>query len=215
MFKRWISFILILSMTTLIMPIVLASETGPMVSVWVSQVNTSDSGMAKGLEQQAPLYFSSDDGTSISNLITVDEDNTYQTIDGFGASITEASAHLYQTELSPQEQDNLMNALFDKETGIGLSMLRQPIGATDHCVSPYNFAPEEQSDDLPEFDFSHELEEIFPTVQDALGVETGRVKVMASCWSPPGWMKNNSSDLGMYNNIKGSLKQSKYQAYAT
>ena len=135
-------------------------------------------------------------------------------MDGFGASITEASAHLYQTELSDQQQISMMTALFDKETGIGLSMLRQPIGATDHCVAPYTFASSEQADSLPGFDFSHELKEIFPTVEDALAVEPGRVKVMASCWSPPGWMKQNGSELGMYNNVKGTLKTSKYQAYA-
>lgn len=135
-------------------------------------------------------------------------------MDGFGASITEASAHLYQTELSNQQQISMMTALFDKETGIGLSMLRQPIGATDHCVAPYTFASSEQADSLPGFDFSHELKEIFPTVEDALAVEPGRVKVMASCWSPPGWMKQNGSELGMYNNVKGTLKTSKYQAYA-
>lgn len=99
-----------------------------------------------------------------------------------------------------------MAALFDKDTGIGVSMLRQPIGATDHCVAPYNFAPEEQSDDLPDFDFSHELEEILPTVQDALAVNPGRITVMASCWSPPGWMKANGSELGMYNNISTNEK---------
>jgi len=131
--------------------------------------------MEKGLEQQTPLQFRMDDGVNISNLITVEENNTYQTMDGFGASITEASAHLYQTELSNQQQISMMTALFDKETGIGLSMLRQPIGATDHCVAPYTFASSEQADSLPGFDFSHELKEIFPTVEDALAVEPGRI----------------------------------------
>lgn len=212
--KKIISCLLAIAMMAAWTPPVFASEEGPAVAVWVSKVNVSDSGMEKGLEQQTPLQFRMDDGVNISNLITVEENNTYQTMDGFGASITEASAHLYQTELSNQQQISMMTALFDKETGIGLSMLRQPIGATDHCVAPYTFASSEQADSLPGFDFSHELKEIFPTVEDALAVEPGRVKVMASCWSPPGWMKQNGSELGMYNNVKGTLKTSKYQAYA-
>lgn len=212
--KKIISCLLAITMMAAWTPPVFASEEGPAVAVWVSKVNASDSGMEKGLEQQTPLQFRMDDGVNISNLITVEENNTYQTMDGFGASITEASAHLYQTELSNQQQISMMTALFDKETGIGLSMLRQPIGATDHCVAPYTFASSEQADSLPGFDFSHELKEIFPTVEDALAVEPGRVKVMASCWSPPGWMKQNGSELGMYNNVKGTLKTSKYQAYA-
>lgn len=102
----------------------------------------------------------------------------------------------------------------DKKIGIGISMLRQTIGASDHCVAPYNFAPDPQEDSLPNFDFSHESETIFPTVQETLSVEPGRVKVMASSWSAPGWMKENNSELGMYNNQKGTLRTDKYQAYA-
>lgn len=117
-------------------PVTAAYAEGPTVNAWVSQVNSTNTGMAKGLEEQAPLHFSDDNGARISNLIVVDENNTYQTMDGFGASITEASAHLYQTSLSEGDKTSLMNALFDKETGIGLSMLRQPIGATDHSVAP-------------------------------------------------------------------------------
>lgn len=191
-----------------------AYAAGSTVQVWVSTINDTDTGMDKGLSQEANLTFSADDGNKISNLIIVDESKQYQSMDGFGASITEASAYLYQNTLAADQKDDVMAALFDKDTGIGVSMLRQPIGATDHCVAPYNFAPEEQSDDLPDFDFSHELEEILPTVQDALAVNPGRITVMASCWSPPGWMKANGSELGMYNNIRGSLLTSKYQAYA-
>jgi glucosylceramidase len=190
------------------------TAVGPTVEVWVSQVNSTNTGMLKGLEKQSDLQFNDDNGTRISNLIAVNENNTYQVMDGFGASITEASAYLYQNILSSSQKSSLMNALFDKENGIGLSMLRQPIGATDHCVAPYNFAPTAQADSLPYFNFSPELATIFPTVQDALAVEPGRIKIIASSWSPPGWMKQNNSELGMYNGIKGTLKTDKYQAYA-
>lgn len=136
---------------------VLASTMAPMgvyadspeVNIWVSKVNATDSGMEKGLEKQTPVHFGSGDSASTNNLIVVDENNTYQTVDGFGASITEASAHLYQTNLDDSAKAAAMQALFDKESGIGLSMLRQTIGASDHCVAPYNFAPDEQDDSLP------------------------------------------------------------------
>ncbi|WP_130837450.1 glycoside hydrolase family 30 beta sandwich domain-containing protein [Lachnoclostridium sp. Marseille-P6806] len=197
-----------------VIPPIPISAAGNTVDVWVSQVNAENTGMAKGLEQQESLTFENDSGTRISNLIIVDESKSYQQMDGFGASITEASAHLYQSVLDNQKKSEVMNALFDKETGIGISMLRQTIGASDHCVGPYNFAQEAQGDSLPGFDFSHELEEIFPTVQTAMGIEPGRIKVMASSWSAPGWMKNNGSELGMYNNVRGTLRTDKYQAYA-
>ena len=146
---------LILSMTSPVYAV------DPTVQVWLPSVNSTDTGMEKVLSQEASLTFDTDDGTKISNLIIVDESKQYQSMDGFGASITEASAHLYQDVLASDQKDDVMNAIFDKETGIGVSMLRQPIGATDHCVAPYNFAPNSQDDSLPNFDFSHELEEIF------------------------------------------------------
>ncbi|SBW06325.1 conserved exported hypothetical protein [uncultured Eubacteriales bacterium] len=211
--KRFLAYPLALSIMMAALPTA-GLAAGPSVQVWVSQVNAADTGMAKGLEPQSSLTFSDDTGARISNLIVVDESNTYQQMDGFGASITEASADLYQNKLTNAQKTEVMNTLFDKETGIGLSMLRQTIGASDHCVAPYNFAPNAQADSLPDFDFSHELETIFPTVQDALSIEPGRVKVVASSWSPPGWMKNNGSELGMYNGVKGTLRTDKYQAYA-
>jgi len=121
---------------------VLASTMAPMgvyadspeVNIWVSKVNATDSGMEKGLEKQTPVHFGSGDSASTNNLIVVDENNTYQTVDGFGASITEASAHLYQTNLDDSAKAAAMQALFDKESGIGLSMLRQTIGASRRTI---------------------------------------------------------------------------------
>lgn len=80
---------------------VLASTMAPMgvyadspeVNIWVSKVNATDSGMEKGLEKQTPVHFGSGDSASTNNLIVVDENNTYQTVDGFGASITETSVY--------------------------------------------------------------------------------------------------------------------------
>lgn len=184
------------------------------VQVWLSKVNATDTGMEYGLTQQPNVNFQVYDQTSLSNTIIIDENQKYQEMDGFGASITEASAYLYQNNLSEEEKHAVMQELFSKENGIGISMLRQTIGASDHCVAPYNFAPVSQADDLPNFDFSNELETIFPTVQDAIAVEGTRIKIIASAWSAPGWMKLNQSELGMYQNVRGTLLPSKYQAYA-
>lgn len=211
--KKTIQLVLSIVIVLAILPLDVHASTIP-IEVWVSQVNSSNTGMEKALEQQSNIYFSNDDGTTISNLVIVDEGHTYQQMDGFGASITEASAHLYQNNLTASEKETVMNALFSKTNGIGISMLRQTIGASDHCIAPYNFAQLAQTDDIPNFDFSHELLEIFPTVQDALSVSPGRIRIIASAWSAPGWMKANGSELGVYNGIRGTLLSNKYQAYA-
>ena len=133
--KKTLAMLVVCALVLSMAPPVYAA--GSTVQVWLSSVNSTNTGMEKGLSPEASLTFSSDDGSRTSNLIIVDESKQYQSMDGFGASITEASAHLYQDVLATDQKDDVMNALFDKETGIGVSMLRQPIGATDHCVAPY------------------------------------------------------------------------------
>lgn len=96
MFKKIASCFSALVLTAAFIPCTGVYAIGPSVTIWVSQVNTTDTGMALGLAQQSSIQFDDDNGSTINNLIIVDETNTYQTIDWFGASITEASVHLYQ-----------------------------------------------------------------------------------------------------------------------
>ncbi len=212
--KLLIVVLVITMIVTCLVPQTTAHATGPTVELWVSQVNATDTGMEKALEKQTNITFDTDTSSLGNYTICVDETNTYQQIDGFGASITEASAYLLQTKLTQSERADLMDDLFDKTDGIGISMLRQTIGSSDHCVAPYNFDPLPDTDSLPNFDFSPELTYIFPSLQEALAVDPGRIKVMATSWTPPSWMKENNSDLGTANGIRGSLKADKYQAYA-
>src|SRR5690242_3909198 len=104
-----------------------ASLTGPaqahppasQVHVWVT---TPD--RAELLHERAPVSFH--DGASDLTTITVDPRTTYQTMDGFGASITDSSAAvLYR--LSPADREQTMTKLFDPTQGIGVSFLRQPV----------------------------------------------------------------------------------------
>jgi glucosylceramidase len=113
MSKKIIAGFLTVALVLAVFPIS-TTAVGPTVEVWVSQVNSTNTGMLKGLEKQSDLQFNDDNGTRISNLIAVNENNTYQVMDGFGASITEASAYLYQNILSSSQKSSLMNALFDK-----------------------------------------------------------------------------------------------------
>src|SRR6185436_8700659 len=60
--------------------------------------------------------------------ITIDPSQRFQRIDGFGASITDSSAHLLAES---EDRDAIMRDLFSTKDGIGLSYLRQPMGASD------------------------------------------------------------------------------------
>jgi glucosylceramidase len=128
--------------------------------------------------------------------IAVDPARSYQRIEGLGASITDSSAHLLAR--SP-DRGAIMRSLFDPRGGLGLSYLRQPMGASDFVAGPhytYDDVPAGQTDfRLKHFSIAHDRAEILPLLRQALRLNPN-LKVMATPWSPPAWMKTNDSLVG-------------------
>ena len=180
--------------------------TGVQAKVWVT---TPD--RAELLHERAPVAFAK--GSSTQTTITVDPKTKYQTMDGFGASITDSSADvLYQ--LSPVQRDKTMRSLFDPKQGIGVSFLRQVVGSSDFTAEPahytYDDVPAGQTDfSLKHFSIAHDQKEILPLLRRAKQLNPS-LKVMATPWSPPAWMKTGDSLVG------GRLKDDPavYNAYA-
>lgn len=174
------------------------------VEVWMSRVNEEDTGMEWGLSQQPDTAFSAGSGDG-EYQIYIDETERYQTIDGFGASLTDASAWLLYKhlgkELGMQESyKDVMSRLFARESGIGLSLLRQPMGASDYAMAWYTYddmGPGETDSGLCHFTVAYDEPYIIPCVREALGASGGRLKVMASPWSPPDWMRDKDGMLDM------------------
>ncbi len=136
-------------------------------------------------------------GASSSGLvITVDSGKQYQTIDGFGASFSDSSSWLIWNKLNPTQQTSLMQQLFSRKDGIGLSFLRQPMGATDFSASgnySYDDVPAGQTDLLlNHFSVAHDSAYIIPLLQTALAINPA-IKIVALPWSPPAWMKSNGT----------------------
>ena len=143
--------------------------------------------------------------------ISVDDAVRYQTIDGFGASLTDSSAWLLEEKLSEKQRNKLLQQRFDPIHGIGLSLLRQPMGSSDFALEDYTYddLPEGQTDpELRKFSIEKDQRYIIPLLKKALELNP-HLKILASPWSPPGWMKSSQSML------QGSLLPSAYQAYAS
>jgi glucosylceramidase len=145
--------------------------------------------------------------------IVVDPDHAYQTVDGFGASITDSAAEVL-TGLAPTVRADTMRALFDPVRGIGVSFLRQPVGSSDFTASArhytYDDVPAGQTDyALRHFSIAHDEAEILPLLREAKRLNP-RLTVMATPWSPPAWMKTTDSLVG------GRLRDDPtvYDAYA-
>ncbi|MFD1268788.1 glycoside hydrolase family 30 beta sandwich domain-containing protein [Paenibacillus motobuensis] len=144
------------------------------------------------------------------STVAIDEQKTYQVMDGFGASFTDSAAYLIHQVLDEGQRGELMSRLFDPDQGIGLSVLRNPMGASDYAreIYSYNDLPENETDlELKRFSISHDEEDIIPLLQEAVKLNP-EIKLMASPWSAPGWMKTSGHMIG------GELKKEYYPVYA-
>jgi glucosylceramidase len=171
------------------------------VSVWETTANQSQL-----LAPQSGASFASGNG-SASQTITISPATTYQSMTGFGVSFTDSSASLVFN--SPQ-RNAIMTKLFDPNQGIGLDFLRQPIGASDFSLSLFSYddMPAGQTDPtLANFSIAHDNAYILPVLKQALSINPATT-IMATPWSPPGWMKSSGSMVG------GSLNAADYQVYA-
>ena len=141
--------------------------------------------------------------------IEVDSTNTYQTMDGFGYTLTGGSATLIN-QLGAAKPA-LLNELFgNTANSIGISYLRVSIGASDLSASvfSYNDLPAGQTDPtLAAFSLAPDMIDLIPLIKQILAINPN-IKIIGSPWSPPVWMKDNGSSIG------GSLLPQYYSVYA-
>src|SRR5438132_2393835 len=174
------------------------------VSIWI----TTDNQSAKLQPQPSVTFVTASGG---SNSVFVDETQTNQQVEGFGASFTDSAAYLLNEVATPTARTNAMNSLFTRNgSGIGISFVRNPMGASDLARFHYSYddLPAGQTDvNLTNFSIAHDQADIIPLVQQALQLNP-QLKIMANPWSPPGWMKTSGSMIG------GSLLPNMYTPFA-
>jgi glucosylceramidase len=160
-----------------------------------AQVVVTTGNQAMLLAPQPQVSFGTG-GSQNSPVIAVTETTQYQVIDGFGASLTDSAAWVIWNDLDAAQRTALMQQLFSPTNGIGLSFLRQPMGATDFAVSgnySYDDVPAGQTDPLlANFSIAHDAAYIIPLLQEALAINAA-AKVVALPWSPPAWMKTGGT----------------------
>lgn len=153
-----------------------------------------------------------DFGTVTNSLpvITVDSTQVYQQVDGFGYTLTSGSAEIIN-QLGAAERNALLNELFGTgETSAGISFLRIGIGATDLSSTVYSYddMPNGQTDPgLVNFSLSPDQGAMIPVLKQIVLINPG-IKLLATPWSAPAWMKDNNNSVG------GSLLPAYYQVYA-
>ncbi len=177
----------------------------PGISWWLTKVDQS----VLLQQQKTGIFFDSKENSGVN--IDVDTSKKYQRIDGFGFTLTGSSAYLIN-RIERAAKIALLNELFGNGNGnsIGVSTLRISIGASDLNPSVYSYddMPNGQADpDLAHFDLGKDKEHLIPLLQQIVKIAPG-IKIIATPWSAPAWMKDNNKSTG------GSLKTEYLKVYA-
>ena len=173
------------------------------IDVWITKADETIK-----LQKQTSILAFTTASNSFQN-IEIDPSKTYQNIDGFGYTLTGGSVEVIN-QLSASKKEALLQELFGNgENSIGISYLRLSIGASDlnSSVFSYDDLPAGQTD-ITLSQFSLSKDQALVDMLKKILTTNPNIKIIATPWSPPVWMKDNGSSIG------GSLKTEYYGVYA-
>ena len=131
-------------------------------------------------KQNSKLVFGT--ATNFYPDINVDSTQTYQSVDGFGFCLTDASAGLI-SDLPSSMQNDLLKELFGSDSNsISISYLRVSIGASDLSASVYTYddMPAGQSDiNLQNFSLRKDQSKVIPILKAILAINPA-IKILLS-----------------------------------
>ena len=159
---------------------------------------------AKRFALDAPLDWQSEQG-SPGDSIVVDPGQQFQEILGFGASFTDAACYMFN-QLSADRRVQLFRELFHPSE-MGFSACRICVGSSDYATKMYSFDEGAPDPELRRFSIDHDREYILPMLKLGRSVNPD-LFLLATPWSPPGWMKAGGSMLG------GSMRKKSFGVYA-
>ncbi len=150
---------------------------------------------------------------SAANVIVLNDDTTYQEMDGFGAAITGSSAYNL-LKMTPENRSKLLKETFDPEEGYGYSYIRISIGASDFSLDEYTYCDKPGIENFAMHEY--DKRDLFPVLKEILAINP-QVKILASPWTCPKWMKvNNLEELKPFDSwTSGQLNPKYYQDYGT
>jgi hypothetical protein len=186
--------------------VVWSSEKNPRDAAWYTAPMT----FQYKLTPQSDLVMTQP-GNATGTSFTVDPAVKYQTIYGMGSSLEETS--IYNLRLmSAAKRTEALRLLLDPVNGIGMNLMRVCIGASDFTGRPwytYDDIPAGQTDmSLTNFSIQKDIDYgIIQVIKEAQAINPA-MKIFASPWSPPAWMKTPETITG------GTLKAGMYTVLA-
>jgi glucosylceramidase len=179
------------------------STKGKVVTVYTTAEN-SDLRLTKTNDLK---FSNSKQPLETETSIFVEPTKKFQTFMGIGGAITDASAEVF-AKLSKAKQQELLNAYYNKETGIGYSLLRTTIHSSDFSSGSYTYIKEGDAA-LKTFNIDHDRQYRIPMLKEAIKTAGGKLLLYVSPWSPPAFMKSNKNMLK-----GGTLLPEYFQAWA-
>ncbi len=172
------------------------------------KVYTTAQNTGHRLAETASLSFSKA-GQPLETQISVFvyPDKTFQTFLGIGGAITDASAEVFY-KLPKDKQEEILQSYYSEDKGIGYSLIRTNIHSCDFSSGSYTYV-EEGDKKLETFSVAHDKAFRLPLIHKAVETASREVKMYASPWSPPAFMKSNNSMLQ-----GGKLLPEYYQTWA-
>jgi glucosylceramidase len=164
---------------------------------WVS--TTSESGFV-----EQPAIIAATASEAIKADITVLIDKTLQEIDGFGGCFNELG-WLTISSLADADRDAVIRDLFSPE-GMNFTLCRMPVAANDFARDWYSYDETDGDFDMEHFTIDNDRETLIPFIHAAQQINPS-LRIWASPWSPPLWMKYSKHyacrAAGELNNLPG------------
>jgi glucosylceramidase len=128
--------------------------------------------------------------TSSSADVTIDTTVKFQTIEGFGACFNELG-WTSLSKLKPDDRETIFEELFKPGFGASFNICRMPIGANDFSRDWYSYNETVDDFGMNNFSLENDKQTLIPFIKEALKINP-QLRLWASPWSPPSWMKWNN-----------------------
>lgn len=121
--------------------------------------------------------------------LQIDLEAEGQVIEGFGTAFSEMSFEALSW-LSDEDRKAIYHELFAPGVGANFTINRTPLGANDFSLKYYSYNDVDGDLAMENFSIENDRSTLIPSIKAALA-ENPEMKVWASPWCPPAWMKTN------------------------
>lgn len=150
----------------------------------------------KAFWQEQPDLLSASADTVRTIDVTVYKDKPLQEIDGFGACFNELG-WISLSRLNPTDRESIMEELFFPEYGANFTICRMPVGANDFSRDWYSYDETDGDFEMKNFTIANDQQTLIPFIRNARKYNVD-LRIWASPWCPPSWMKSNKHYASAY-----------------